>query len=179
MESLGAYTFAGAFCFFGELLGDSTGVLLAYAAIAADLLPFRATRGSGASRALCPHRYSGCEPLAVRNQELVATCGVSPPPTWNAPSMEAPVHTPSPGASCLEKYPAFFFPDFLFLNFVWTKCARSFCWSARMEKSRPRSTGLPRFHGGTSDGRGNRHQKSEPFLECYVPRRRPRPAPYC
>ena len=29
---------------------------------------------------------------------------------------------------------------------------------ARMEKPRPRSTGLLRFHGGTSDGGGNRHQ---------------------
>jgi hypothetical protein len=61
-------------------LGDSHGLLLAYAAIAGGLLPFGATRGFGASRPLRPHRYSRGEPLHLRDtaSRVLAAIGWQP-----------------------------------------------------------------------------------------------------
>jgi hypothetical protein len=64
------------------------------------------------------------------------------------------------------------------LNALWTKSARML-FGARMEKPRPRSTGLLRFHGGTSDGT-ERVAVTIRFNASrfgYVPGRRLRPAP--
>src|SRR6476646_3163539 len=52
--------------------------------------------------------------------------------------------------------PVHFCRSFLLLDAV---CGQLVAWTAaRMEKPRPRSTGLLRFHGGTSDGRDDRHR---------------------
>src|SRR5262245_30535513 len=47
-----------------------------------------------------------------------------------------------------------YFPNFLFLNFVWTKCGRTFFGSAHEEAASAQHEASPTLRGKTSDGSG-------------------------